>query len=120
MIDTATEPRRAQSLLDLRVVGAAFVLDDPVLQPVAPDTTGDHLSHNGNGPVVVEVGLANVTLRAGENVTSVKSWAYAATGDSRTLDTELRSGATVLASGSWPMNVAASWKNFRSAWRLIG
>ena len=87
------------------------VLDDNVLAPTAPSTASDYVHENGNGPAAMEVGLADVTLRSGENVTSVKSWGYASIGDSRTLDTELRHGATVLASGSWPASTPASWQS---------
>src|SRR5215213_10364154 len=85
------------------------VLDDNVLSPVAPSTTDDYIHENGNGPVAFEVGLSDVTLRGGENVTSVKSWGYARTGDARTLDVDLRHGTTVLVSGTWPANTAAQW-----------
>ncbi|HEX8119979.1 MAG TPA: Ig-like domain-containing protein [Solirubrobacteraceae bacterium] len=85
------------------------VLDDNVLSPGAPTTSDDYVTANGNGPIAFEVGLSDVALRAGENVTSIKSWGYASTGDARTLDSELRSGATVLAGGTWPSGLAAQW-----------
>jgi predicted phage tail protein len=87
------------------------VLDDNVLSPTAPSTASDYVNANGNGPMTFEVGLSDVTLRGGENVTSVRSWGYAATGDARTLDTELRHGTTVLASGTWPSSVPAQWQS---------
>src|SRR5687767_1394279 len=90
---------------------ADSVLDDNVLSPAAPSTATDFVQENGNGPVAVEVALGNVALRGGENVTSVKSWAYASTGDLRTLDSELRHGVTVLASGTWPSGVSAMWQS---------
>ena len=63
-------------------------------------------SENGNGPVTVRGrAVATSPSGGGENVTSVKGWGYASTGDLRTLDSELRHGATVLASGTWPSSV---------------
>ncbi|HEX8082780.1 MAG TPA: Ig-like domain-containing protein [Solirubrobacteraceae bacterium] len=87
------------------------VLDDNVLSPAAPSTASDYVEENGNGPVTFEVGLGDVALRSGENVTSVRSWGYATTGDARTIDVDLRHGTTVLASGSWPAGAPAQWQS---------
>ncbi|MDQ5808674.1 MAG: hypothetical protein M3320_08370, partial [Actinomycetota bacterium] len=85
------------------------VLDDNVLSPVAPSTATDHIDENGNGPVTVEVGLGDVALRAGEAVTSVKSWGYLSTGDTRWLETRLRAGGSDLASDTVPAGTPAMW-----------
>jgi predicted phage tail protein len=85
------------------------VLDDNVLSPSLPSTADDYVAEVGNGPQTFEVGLSDVALRPGENVTAVKSWAYARTGDARWLDSELRTGATVLASATWPASTPVQW-----------
>jgi predicted phage tail protein len=87
------------------------VLDDNVLTPTAPSTASDYIEENGNGPVTFEVGLSDVVLRGGENVTSVKGWGYVTTGDSRSIDSQLRTSSTVLASGTWPAGLPASWQS---------
>ena len=87
------------------------VLDDNVLSPTAPSTSGDHISENGNGPVGFEVGLTSAALRSGENVVSVTGWMFGDTGDARTLDADLRTGATVLASGSWAAGLPSGWRS---------
>lgn len=85
------------------------VLDDPILAPTVPTTATDYIQENGNGPVTAEIGYATATLRPGETVVRTRSNGYVSTGDARTLDTSLRTGATVLGSGTYPAGVSAGW-----------
>ncbi|HEX2084159.1 MAG TPA: Ig-like domain-containing protein [Solirubrobacteraceae bacterium] len=85
------------------------VLDDNVLSPAAPSTADDYAESQASGPDAIEVGFADPALRAGENVTTVRAWTYAATGDKRSLDAELLTGATVLTTGSRGVGLPPMW-----------
>jgi Bacterial Ig-like domain len=87
------------------------VLDDNVLSPAAPSIADDYVEENSNGPVAYEVGLADVVLRAGESVTGVTGWFYAATGDARTLELDLLSGGSDLATDTLPAGTTAQWRS---------
>ena len=90
------------------------VLDDVVLAPTAPTTITDYIHENGNGPITAEIGHTTVALRTGETVVRTRSMGYLRTGDGRSLDTSLRTGATVLGSGTYPASTPAGWRSLDS------
>jgi hypothetical protein len=93
--------------------GASFasVLDDPVVQPAAPDTGGDYLSGAGSGEHYASVAVAPPALNAGENVTGATAWVYAATGAAQSLTISLWGGNQLLAWRYFAPGQPAAWRS---------
>jgi hypothetical protein len=89
----------------------ATVLDDPVVQPAAPDTGADYLGGVGSGEHYASVGMAPPALNAGENVTGATAWVYAATGAAQSLTISLWAGNQVLAWRYFGPGQAAGWRS---------
>jgi hypothetical protein len=95
-------------------VGSPFatVLDDPVVQPNAPDTGGGYLTGVGQGnEAYASVGMPPPALGAGEHVTGATAWVYASTGPTQTLTISLWGGNQFLAWRTFGPGQAAAWRS---------
>jgi predicted phage tail protein len=73
-------------------------VNEPIVQPAQQGTEDDHIGANVDGPAPAELSLATYPLRLGENVLSATAWADVHSASARSLDLELRTGGTSLAS----------------------